>query len=164
MKFRRFAPDSILGWLVLILIAVLAASQALTTLYHNNERNEAILEIEDLRAAERVAASAALLQHTAPVFRQGFAASISVPSMTVAASNTPNVPEDPTTDSRLTHLGNAVSDRLHGNFWEEVRVGRAQPSEEQRAHGVVPVRVAIALRDGTWLDFEFAAIESLPLA
>src|SRR3954471_21257919 len=75
MKFRRFAPDSILGWLVLIIVAGLAASQVLTALFHNMERNEAILQIEDLRAAERVATYATFLQHTSPVLRAGVAAS-----------------------------------------------------------------------------------------
>jgi len=161
---RRFAPDSILGWLALILVAGLAASQAMTTLYHNNERNEAILEVEDLRAAERVATFTEFLQHTSPVLRPSLAGSISVPSMTIAATSTANVPDDVVPDRRLQHLGAAVSDRLHGNYWEEVRVGRAAPSPEQEKHSVVPVRVAVALRDGTWLNFEFTVIESLPLA
>jgi signal transduction histidine kinase len=164
MKFRRFAPDSIIGWLALILVAGLGASQALTTLFHNNERNQAVLEVEDARAAERVATFAAFLQHTAPVLRPSLAGSISGPSMTVSATAAPSVAEPPHGDNRLAHLGNAVSERLKGNYWEEVRVGRTAPSEEQEEHGLVPVRVSIALRDGTWLNFEFAAIESLPLA
>src|SRR5689334_5766754 len=82
MKFRRFAPDSILGWLVLIIVAGLAASQVITALFHNMERNEAILEIEDLRAAERIATFTAFLEHTSPILRPSLAASISGPSMT----------------------------------------------------------------------------------
>jgi signal transduction histidine kinase len=164
MTFRRFAPDSILGWLALILVAGLAASQALTALWHNMERNEAVLQVEDLHAAERVATFAAFLQHTSPVLRSSLAASISGPSMTIAAGNGASVPENVAEDVRLVRLGHAVSDRLHGTYWQEIRVGRAAPDAEQREHGVVPIRVSIALRDGTWINFEFAVIESLQLA
>src|SRR4051794_27188455 len=164
MKLRRFVPDSILGWLGLILIAGLAASQALTALAHNMDRNEAIVEIEDLRAAERVATFAAFLQHTAPVLRPNLAASISGPSMTVEVASHSNVPEDVTLDRRLGHLAKAVSERLHGTYWQEIRVTNVAPSDDQRAKGLMPIRTSIALRDGAWINFEFAAIESLPLA
>jgi hypothetical protein len=164
MKFRRFAPDSILGWLALILIAGLAASQALTALAHNMDRNEAIVQIEDLRAAERVATFATFLQHTAPVLRPSVASSFSGPSMAVEVANRSNVLEDVVTDRRLGHLAKAVSERLHGNDWQEIRVANGAPTDEQRAKGLMPIRTSIALRDGAWINFEFAAIESLPLA
>jgi len=164
MKFRRFAPDSILGWLALILVAGLAASQALTALAHNMDRNEAIVEIEDLRAAERVATFATFLQHTAPVLRQSVASSFSGPSMTVEVANRSNVPEDEIPDRRLGHLAKAVSERLHGTYWQEIRVSEAAPTDDQKARGVMPIRTSIALRDGAWINFEFSAIESLPLA
>jgi signal transduction histidine kinase len=164
MKFRRFVPDSILGWLVLILIAGLAASQALTALAHNMDRNEAIVEIEDIRAAERVATFATFLQHTAAVLRPSIAGSFSGPSMTVDVANRSNVPEDAVIDRRLGHLARAIAERLHGNDWQEIRVAHATPSEDQKAKGQMPIRTSIALRDGVWINFEFAAIESLPLA
>jgi signal transduction histidine kinase len=163
-RFRRFVPDSILGWLALILVAGLAASQTLTALLHNINRNEAILEIEDLRAAERVATFTAFLEHTAPVLRPSLAQSISGPSMGVVVANHPNVSDAASTDQRLNHLGHAVSDRLHGSYWEEIRVGSPRPDPDQIAHGVLPVRVSVALRDGSWIDFDFTAIDSLPLA
>ena len=43
MARRRFVPDSILGWLVLILLAGVIASQALTAVLHNANRNAAII-------------------------------------------------------------------------------------------------------------------------
>src|SRR5688572_33209590 len=115
MRFRKFAPDSILGWLALILIAGLAASQALTALAHNMDRNEAIVQIEDLRAAERVATFAGFLEHTAPVLRPSLAASISGPSMSIEVTDWPHVPPEKTApDRRLGQLAKAVSERLHG--------------------------------------------------
>lgn len=162
-KFRRFAPDSILGWLVLIIVAGLAASQVLTALFHNMERNEAILLIEDLRAAERVATYTTFLQHTSPVLRASVAASMSGPSMSVSTADKSSVTEAAANDQRLNHLGRAVSDRLRDSSWEEVRVGRSPPTPEQRENGLLPVRVSIALRDGSWINFDFTAIDSLPI-
>jgi signal transduction histidine kinase len=123
-----------------------------------------VLENEDIKSAERVVTFAAFLQHTAPVLRPSLAASFSGPSMTIVATDTASVPEAKAADSRLVLLGNAISDRLHGNYWEEVRIGRIAPSEEQEERGVVPVRVSIALRDGSWLNFEFTSTESLHMA
>src|SRR6185295_8093725 len=92
------------------------------------------------------------------------AQSFSGPSMTVEATNRSNVPDDVVTDRRLGHLAKAVSERLHGNEWQEIRVAEAAPTDDQKARGVMPIRTSIALRDGAWINFEFSAIESLPLA
>ncbi len=84
--------------------------------------------------------------------------------MSVEVANRSNVPEDVVSDRRLGHLAKAVSERLHGNDWQEIRVANAAPSDDQQAKGLMPIRTSIALRDGAWINFEFAAIESLPLA
>jgi len=164
MRFRRFAPDSILGWLVLIIVAGLAASQVMAALFHNMERNEAILEIEDLRAAERIATFTAFLAHTSPVLRPSLAASISGPSMTVVVAGSPGVSDTAISDARLNHLGHAVSERLHGSYWEEIRVGKPAVNPRPDEKGLLPIRVSVALRDGSWINFEFSAIDSLPLS
>jgi signal transduction histidine kinase len=162
-KFRRFAPDSILGWLALILVAGFAASQVLTALFHFWERNEAILQIEDIRAAERVAGDTDFLQHTSPVLRPSLAASISGPSMTVSATSTPTVADTAISGRRLNHIARAVADRLHGSYWEEIRLTSLKPDSQQKKQGVLPVRISIALRDGSWINFDFATIDILPL-
>jgi signal transduction histidine kinase len=84
--------------------------------------------------------------------------------MIVEVANRSNVPEDVVIDRRLGHLAKAVSERLHGNEWQEIRVANAAPSDDQESKGLMPIRTSIALRDGAWINFEFAAIESLPLA
>jgi signal transduction histidine kinase len=88
---------------------------------------------------------------------------MSGPSMSVSLADQPTVPDETTTDQRLNHLGRAVSDRLRNSSWEEVRVGRSKPTSEQRRNGLLPVQVSIALRDGSWINFDFTAIDSLPL-
>lgn len=164
MKIRRFAPDSIFGWLALILIAGLAASQALTALWHNFDRNESAIAVNDVNIAERIANLVGVLQHTAPVFRPGLASSFSGQSMGIAITNRSNVPESATPDRRLNRLARAVSERLDGRYWQEIRVAGVAPSEDQEAARLMPIRMSIGLRDGAWINLEFVTVESLPLA
>ena len=51
---------------------------------------------------------------------------------------------------------------MRGSYWEEIRVGTIAASAKQVKNGLLPIRVAVALRDGTWVNFEFSAIDSLP--
>jgi signal transduction histidine kinase len=162
MARRRFVPDSILGWLVLILITGVIASQAATAVLHNANRNAAILEIEDRRAAERIATFALFLQHTAPFLRQSVAGSMSGPSLSVTVSNTPDAATD-VSDQRIEHLSEALADRLNGPDWREILVGGAPIDDAHADRGLRAFRVSVALRDGNWINFEFPAIDTLPL-
>lgn len=160
---RRFFPDSILAWLLLILVTGVLASQAVTMLLHNLNRNEVLLHLEDQRAAERIAALAVFLDHTAPVLRRGVADAMSGPSLNARVSAQPLVA---TTDAprELAPLAGALADRLKSVNWREIRVGTGQPSEQERNADLVPIRVAIGLIDGTWLNFEFPMVARLPWA
>lgn len=160
---RRFFPDSILAWLLLILVTGVLASQAVTMLLHNLNRNEILLHLEDQRAAERIAALAVFLDHTAPILRRGVADAMSGPSLNARVSDQPLVA---TTASprELTPLAGAIAERLKGVTWLEIRVGSGQPTQREMAADLVPIRVAIGLVDGTWLNFEFPMVARLPWA
>ena len=160
---RRFFPDSILAWLLLILVTGVLASQAVTMLLHNLNRNEVLLHLDDQRAAERIAALAVFLDHTAPVLRRGVADAMSGPSLNAGVSDLPLV-ADAATTRELAPLAAALAERLQGAAWREIRVGSTEPSGKERAADLVPVRVAIGLVDGTWLNFEFPMVASLPWA
>lgn len=160
---RRFIPDSILAWLLLILVTGILASQTVTMLLHNLSRNEVLLHLEDQRAAERIAALAVFLDHTSPVLRRGVADAMSGPSLNARVSDQPLV-TNIASPRELTPLGGAIADRLKGITWKEIRIGAGQPSEKERAADLMPVRVAISLIDGTWLNFEFPMVASLPWA
>ncbi len=162
MARRRLVPDSILGWLALILIAGVIASQALTTLLHNANRNAAILEIEDRRAAERIATFALFLQHTAPFLRESVAGSMSGPSLSVSVGRSPSALPD-ASDRRIAHLSDALAERLKGPDWREVLVSPGAADAEHAERGLRDFRVSIALRDGDWINFAFPAIDTLPL-
>lgn len=160
---RRFRPDSILAWLLLILATAILASQAVTLLFHNLNRNEVLLRLEDQRAAERIAALATFLDHTAPMLRQGVADGMSGPSLDVRVAAEPLVAAAET-PRELAPLAAALADRLGRSGWREIRIG-ARPSEaHHEAAGIVPVRVAVLLRDTTWLNFEFPMVADLPWA
>ncbi|WP_374654451.1 ATP-binding protein [Dongia sp.] len=160
---RRFFPDSILAWLLLILVTGVLASQAVTMLLHNLNRNEVLLHLEDQRAAERIAALVAFLDHTAPALRRGVADAMSGPSLDARVSGQPLVATS-AAPRELAPLAGAIADRLKGVGWQEIRVGSGQPSESERAADIVPIRVAIGLIDGTWLNFQFPMVASLPWA
>jgi signal transduction histidine kinase len=160
---RRFLPDSILAWLLLILVTAVLASQAVTMLLHNLNRNEMLLRLEDQRAAERIAALATFLDHTAPVLRTGVADAMSGPSLDVRVGAEPLVAL-PDTPRELAPLGEALAQRLQRIAWREIRIGASDPSSEQQAADLVPIRIAIRLADDAWLNFEFPMVADLPWA
>lgn len=160
---RRFLPDSILAWLLLILVTAVLASQAVTMLLHNINRNEMLLRLEDQRAAERIAALATFLDHTAPILRKGVADAMSGPSLDVRVGPEPLVAL-PDTPRELAPLAEALADRLQRVDWRELRIGARDPSLAQEAADLVPIRVAIHLRDNSWLNFEFPMVADLPWA
>jgi signal transduction histidine kinase len=160
---RRFIPDSILAWLLLILVTAIVASQAVTVLLHNLNRNEVLLRLEDQRAAERIAALATFLDHTAPILRRGVADAMSGPALDVRVAADALV-SNAETPRELAPLASALAERLQRVDWQEIRVGAHDPSATQQAADLVPIRVAIHLRDNAWLNFEFPMVAALPWA
>ena len=185
---RRFLPDSIVDWLMVIVVTGICASQLATTLFHNINRNQAIIALEDVRAAERIASIVAFLEETAPILRPGVASAISRSSLYVAASERSAVPESLPADSRCTRLRDVVKARLVDIHWRQVRVNYAPQAadtsnwfarmwpefwgnEEERTEQILSrqsserrFRVAVQLIDGGWLNFDVASVSSLPVA
>ena len=52
---KRFLPDSIAGWVIVVLISGLAVSQVVTLAIHYNTRSRAEAVLEHFRLAERIA-------------------------------------------------------------------------------------------------------------
>jgi signal transduction histidine kinase len=163
MNLRRFVPDSILAWLLLILVTAVLASQTVTVLLHNINRNELLLRLEDQRAAERIAALTAFLDHTAPILRRGIADAMSGPSLDVRVGPEPLVAQ-PQPPRDLVPLATALAERLQRVTWREIRVGAGIVEARHAARAVVPIQVAIRLADDSWLNFEFPMIAELPWA
>src|ERR1700761_5227147 len=114
---RRFLPDSIVDWLVVIVVTGICASQLATTLFHNINRNQAIIALEDVRAAERISSIVAFLEETAPILRAGVASAISRSSLYVAASDRSAVTDTQPADSRCARLRDVVKSRLLDIQW-----------------------------------------------
>ena len=185
---RRFLPDSIVDWLIVIVVTGICASQLATTLFHNINRNQAITALEDVRAAERIASIVSFLENTAPILRSGVALAISRSSLYVAVSQRSAVTVTTPPDSRCGRLSDVVKARLVGIHWRQVRVNYAPQAEDDgnwflrvwpeiwgneqdrtaqilhRQSTERRFRVAIELIDGSWLNFDVAAISSLPIA
>jgi signal transduction histidine kinase len=185
---RRFLPDSIVDWLVVIVVTGICASQLATTLFHNINRNQAIIALEDVRAAERIASIVAFLEDTAPILRSGVATAISRSSLYVAASERSAVPDTLPVDTRCARLRDVVKARLVDIHWRQVRVNYAPQAiddsswlarlwpefwgnEQERTAQILNrqsserrFRVAIQLVDGGWLNFDVASVSSLPVA
>lgn len=185
---RRFLPDSIVDWLMVIVVTGICASQLATTLFHNINRNQAIIALEDVRAAERIASIVAFLEDTAPILRSGVASAISRSSLYVTASERSAVPEGPAVDGRCLRLRDVVKARLLDIHWRQVRVNYAPQAisdsnwlarlwpefwgdEQDRTAQILNrqsserrFRVAIQLADGGWLNFDVASVSSLPVA
>lgn len=160
---RRFIPDSILAWLLLILVTAILASQAVTVLLDNLNRNAVLLRLEDQRAAERIAALATFLDHTAPILRRGVADAMGGPALDVRVAAEPLV-SNADTPRILAPLADALAGRLQRIAWQEIRIGAYAPTAQQESANLVPIRVAIQLRDNTWLNFEFPMVTALPWA
>jgi signal transduction histidine kinase len=159
-----------------------------TTLFHNINRNQAIIALEDVRAAERIASIVAFLEDTAPILRGGVATAISRSSLYVAVSERSAVPDNALLDNRCARLRDVVKARLLDIHWRQVRVNYAPQAasdsswfaqiwpefwgdEQERTAQILSrqsserrFRVAIQLIDGGWLNFDVASVSSLPVA
>jgi signal transduction histidine kinase len=185
---RRLVPHSMLSWFALVLAAGISLSLISVSAFHAFNRDEAVAALEDLRAAERIAAAARFLDHSAPVLRPVIAESISGSSLFIAATPASMVDEAETPDGRTARLRDVIAARLIDMRWRELRVDYGVGPDDGSDHvwSWVPslwsdegkksdqilslqdqgqtFTVALQLMDGTWLNFSFASVKSLPFS
>ncbi len=188
---RHLLPQSMLTWFALVLAAGITLSLIAVSAFHALSRDEAVTALEDLRAAERIAAAARFLDHSAPVLRPVIADSISGSSLYIVASPNSRVDAVAPPDNRTERLRDVIAARMVGMRWRELRVdyggGRSTGSEAEtiwswlpslwdpdkgkRADQLLSLQdrgqafyVSMQLMDGTWLNFAFASVRSLPLS
>ena len=80
---RRLLPDSIAGWVILVIITGLVASQVIAIAIHYDSRREAQTIIENVRIAERVITLTRLIGLITPEQRPDIVRSVSRPSLIV---------------------------------------------------------------------------------
>jgi signal transduction histidine kinase len=185
---RRLIPHSMLSWFVLVLFAGIALSLISVSAFHALNRDEAVAALEDLRAAERIAAAARFLDHSAPVLRPMIAESISGSSLFIAATPNSMIDDPEPPDSRTSRLRDVIAARLLDMRWRDLRVdygigpdnGSTDLSswlpalwsdEGKKTDEILSLQdqgqsfgVALQLMDGSWLNFSFASVRTLPFS
>lgn len=184
---RRLIPHSMLTWFALVLGAGIALSLISVSAFHVLNRDEAVAALEDLRAAERIAAAARFLDHSAPVLRPVIAESISGSSLFIAATPHSMVEVSSPPDGRTARLRDVIEARLRDMRVRDLRVDYGSgPAGESSGWSWLPslwsderrksdellslqdrgqtFSVALQLMDGSWLNFSFAAVSTLPFS
>jgi len=185
---RRLVPHSMLTWFALVLAAGISLSLISVSAFHAFSRDEAVAALEDLRAAERIAAAARFLDHSAPALRPVIAESISGSSLFIAATPASMVDGSEPPDGRTGRLRDVIAARLLDLQWRDLRVDYGigpdddsdpawswLPSfwsdERKKADEILSLQdrgqtftVALQLMDRTWLNFSFASVKSLPFS
>lgn len=185
---RRLVPHSMLAWFALVLGAGIGLSLIGVSAFHAFNRDEAVAALEDLRAAERMAAVARFLDHSAPPLRPLIAESISGSSLFIAATPTAMVRESQPPDKRTARLRDVIAARLRDMRWRDLRVDYGIGPDDDADHlwSWVPslwsdegkksdeilslqdrgqtFTVSLQLMDSTWLNFSFASVETLPFS
>ena len=177
---RRLLPDSIAGWVILVVITGLVASQVIAIAIHYDSRREAQTIIENVRIAERVITLTRLIGLITPEQRPDIVRSVSRPSLIVTwEPNSAVDATDPSNDKTqlLTDviaerqenlglrsiqvdyidapielpIGDGVIDTLLSEGDQELR-GTLRQALEQRLAGPTFV-ISLQLADSTWLNF-----------
>jgi signal transduction histidine kinase len=185
---RRLVPHSMLAWFALVLATGIVLSLVTVSVFHTFNRDEAVAALEDLRAAERIAAAARFLDHSAPPLRAVIAESISGSSLFIAATPTSMIEAAAPPDNRTARLRDVIAARLIDMRWRDLRVdygvgpdGSEHPwwsylpslwhDEGRKSDEILSLQdagqtfsVALQLVDGTWLNFTFASVRTLPFS
>jgi len=185
---RRLVPHSMLTWFALVLATGIALSLITVSAFHTFNRDEAVAALEDLRAAERIAAAARFLDHSAPPLRPVIAESISGSSLFIAATPASMIDAAEPPDNRTARLRDVIAARLGEMRWRDLRVDYGigpddngehlwswLPSvwrdEARKSDDILSLQdagqtfsVALQLVDGTWLNFSFASVKTLPFS
>lgn len=184
---RRLVPHSMLTWFALVLAAGIALSLITVSAVHTYNRDEAVAALEDLRAAERIAAAARFLDHSASPLRPVIAESISGSSLFIAATPASMIDTAEPPDNRTARLRDVIAARLGDMRWRDLRVGYGigpdggkhpwswLPSvwrnEGKKSDELLTLQdqgetfsVALQLVDGMWLNFSFASVKTLPFS
>ena len=185
---RRLVPHSMLAWFALVLATGIVLSLVTVSVFHTFNRDEAVAALEDLRAAERIAAAARFLDHSAPPLRAVIAESISGSSLFIAATPTSMIEAAAPPDNRTARLRDVIAARLIDMRWRDLRVdygvgpdGGEHPwwsylpslwrDEGRKSDEILSLQdagqtfsVALQLVDGTWLNFTFASVRTLPFS
>lgn len=173
-------PDSIAGWTIVVLVAALTAMQVATVAITSGMRSDTLEAIEHFHSAERIAGIVRIMDAVDPAQRLGLLARIAGDTLGVAWDPEPAVGSShPRSWSESLFdeiIGAALwqaPERAHRvalrasvstSFGERVSVLKRTAGDRRRARtldsaadtsrGGRVMSVAVALADGSWLNFE----------
>lgn len=182
---RRFVPDSMAGWVIVVLIAGLAASQVVTLAVNYNTRSRTSTVLEHFGLAERIADVARLVAATPLEQRPAVLASFTSSTLRVGWGRAPAVDDVATVDERADMFSTVLQSALWDVAWKHLRVAflpagaGARPDvaherprdrsttlgrtldEILAARERVPVlQVSLQLDDASWLNFAAPFVEA----
>ena len=180
---RRLLPDSLAGWVVVVLIAGLTTSQAVTLAVNHDMRSRAATVMGHFGLAERIADVVRLVAATPAAQRAAELATFTSSTLQVGWSRGPAVDDVETGDDRAEMFSTVLQSALWDAPWRHLRVtflpaGLAAAASSARPrdlttslgralddilaqHARVPaVQVSLQLEDGTWLNFLAPFVEA----
>jgi signal transduction histidine kinase len=188
---RRLLPDTLAGWVIVVLIGGLALSQCVTLAVNYRTRTGTATVLEHFRIAERVADVVRLVGGSPPEQRQRMLSSLAGPTLRAGWSARPSIPDAPPGDWHAQLFGEVVQSALWDVSWRELRVALVEaPPAAVRTAAAVPdrrraatpgvarsvneiiaeherasvLRVSLQLDDQTWLNFEAPLVDERNVA
>jgi signal transduction histidine kinase len=174
---RRFFPDSLAAWALLILIGGLTAAQLSTLAVIMRNRDDGARMTGFFHLAERVSSVSRAIAAEPVDQRDDLAAALSNPTLTVAVAATPSAANQVGPDDELAELEDVLQARLADSGIADVHVERkdredvpagaplekldadagpveqALSSVEQRYAGNDVYLASLQLEDGSWVNF-----------
>ncbi|MBI4184723.1 MAG: HAMP domain-containing protein [Proteobacteria bacterium] len=179
---RTLIPGSIAGRTVLVLLAGLTLSHALSTLIHTSDRADVLSVLGGSQLAERIATVTRLVAEAAPAERARLTAAASGPTLKVRVGRESTIAEDadstwrgrlmeetiklylgeiPTRALRVAFVDRAARGHYFGDHPPFTLLGGPVEMMHSHMRWVATesafghgLRVAVQIADGTWLDFD----------
>lgn len=182
---RRRLPDTLAGWVIVVLVAGLATSQVATLVVNYRSRNSTATVLEHFRLAERLADIVRLVEGAAPADRSRMLASLEGPTLRASLDDAAALPDVAPADWHARLFGELVQSALGDVSWRELRVamtpasptgtrsvrdaGRrpaGTPGVARRVDEIIArhddaslLRVSLQLADGNWINFDAPLVE-----
>lgn len=182
---RRLLPDSVAGWVLLVLVAGLLASQTIAIIIYHDSRRDAQTILENVRIAERIIALTRLVSLVPPEQRPGIALSISRPALLMTWEPRSAVDADGPGNSKTRLLTEVISDRQEDLGLSDIQIeylkaplppaidpllddesqslrGTLRQVLEQQMVGPTFV-ISLQLADSTWVNFAVVDQATVPV-
>ena len=109
---RRRLPDTLAGWVIVVLVAGLATSQVATLVVNYRSRNSTATVLEHFRLAERLADIVRLVEGAAPADRSRMLASLEGPTLRASLDDAAALPDVALADWHARSFGEQMQRAL----------------------------------------------------